>query len=651
MLKVLRENVKYLSWILWVIIGLFVLFVFLDFGSISRTRNAGSWAAKVGGTTISMIEYQRAEVEMDNRLRQQLGDQYTPDVAKQMQLPAQALSKVVNDKILLREAERIGLRVSDEEVRDAIISEPTFQDDQGRFIGEQQYAQLLPRIGYSAATFEQKVRDELLRHKLVLALAADLYISDAELERTYRDQVERAKIRYFEVPRSRFADVAVTQSEAAAYFAQHRQDYRLPEQREGAYLLVEGSRLLDQVKIGDAELQAYYKDHQDEWKQDEQVRASHILLLVNDKRTDAEARQQMEDIKRRIEKGEDFGVVARQVSEDPGSKANAGDLGFFAHGRMVKEFEQAAFTAAPGKLVGPIKTPFGYHLLKVTGRRAAGVQSFAEVREQIRSRLAFEKARQLAESRARDIASRLAAEKPKSAEALQALAKDNPGATFTATGKFSQQEPVPGLGLVPGFNAAFFAAKRGDPTGAIEIPRGWAVAYVQAIYPAHLAELSEVEAKVREQLITRKQQEKAIEALTRARQEIEQGKPFDQVGAGLSATVRESPEFGASGSIPGIGSSPQLTKLAMSLPPGRIGGPVADGQGAVLFQVTERKSWDPAKFAAAKEQTRQSLQQQKLNTLVGALVERRRLELGVDFNRQLLERQGIPVEGQQQDEG
>ena len=647
MLKVLRENVKYLSWILWVIIALFVLFIFADFGAgLGGTRDTVSWAAKVGSSTISRTEFQHSLRIMDNQYRRQFGEQYTSELAKQLQLPLRALDKAITDKILLREAERIGLKVSDAEVRDAILEE--FHDDQGRFVGQEQYTQVLQQNGYTVASFEEEIRQQLLKQKLASALRADLYVSDAEVEKTYREQVERAKIRYVEIPRSRFGDVAVPPSEAAAYFQQHRQEYRLPEQREGAYLLVEASRLLDQVKIGDADLQAYYDAHRDEWKQDEQVSASHILLQVNDKRTDAQAREQMEAIKKRIDNGEDFGAVARQVSEDPASKAGGGDLGYFARGRMVKEFSDAAFSATPGRLVGPIKSPFGYHLLKVTGRRPAGIQPFAEVRDQIRSRLAFEKARQLAEAKAKELARRVAAEKPKSAEALQAFAKDNPGVTFTATGKFSQQEPVPGLGLVQTFNAAVFAAKAGEVTGAIEIPRGWAVAYVQAVSPAHLAELSEVEPKVRQALVGRKQQEKAVEVLNRARQEIQQGKAFDQAAAELAVAVKDTPEFGASGPIPGLGPSPQLIKLALSLPKGQVGGPVADSRGAVLFLVTDRKSWEPAKFAAAKEQTRQSLQQQKLATILGALLERRKRELGVDYNRKLLESLGVPVDGLQQ---
>jgi peptidyl-prolyl cis-trans isomerase D len=647
MLKVLRDNVKYLSWILWVIIGLFVLFVFVDFGAGTGGRDNRSWAAKVGSTTISQGEYQHALALTESRYRQQLGDQYTPEMSKQMRLPLKTLEQLINLKILLREAERIGLRVGDDEVRDAVLASG-FRDEQGRFIGQDGYVRVLQSQGYTVASYEQDLREKLLVQKLVSALRADLYVSDAEVAKSYRDQVERAKIRYLEVPASRFAGVAVPQSEVAAYFQQHRQEYRLPEQRDGAYLLVETSRLLDQVKIADADLRAYYQGHQDEFKQDEQLRASHILILVNDKRGDAQARQQVEAIKQRIEKGEDFGAVAREVSEDPASKANGGDLGFFARGRMVKEFEDAAFSAAPDKLVGPIKTPFGYHLLRVTGRRPGGVQPFEEAREQIRARLGFDKARQLAEAKAKELVQRASAAKPKSAAGLQAFAKDNPGVTFMATGNFSQQDPVPGLGLVQSFNSAVFAAKAGDVTGPIEIPRGWVVAYVQAAHPAHLAELSEVEPKVKHAVTTGKQQEKALAALKQARQQIQQGKSFQQVATELAVRVQETPEFGAGGSIPGIGPSPQLVKLAMSLPVGQIGGPVTAAQGAVLFQVTERKSWEPAKFAAAKEQTRQSLQEQKLNSILGALLARRRQELGVNYNARQLESLGIPPDAQQQ---
>ncbi len=650
MLKVLRENVKYLSWILWVIIGLFVLFVFVDFGTGIRTgRNGTSWAAKIGDTTITQSDYQHSLNNLNQRYSQMYGEQYNEAMAKQMNVGFRALNQAVTQAILAREARRIGFKVSDEELRDTLLD--TFRDDQGQFIGDSRYQQTLQRSGWTVASFEEAERQDLLRQKLLSALEADLYISDTEIERTYRDQVERAKVRYFELPRARFADVVVPPTEVSAYFQQHRQDYRLPEQRDGGYLLVEPSRLLDQVQISDADLQAYYKDHQDEYKQDEQVRASHILAMVNDKQTDAQAKQKIDEAKKRVDKGEDFGAVARQMSEDPGSKANGGDLGFFGRGRMVKEFENAAFSVpadqikGAGQLVGPVKSPFGYHLILVTGRRQGGVQPFAEVAQQIRARLAYDKARQTAETKAKDLAAKLAGQKPKDTAALQAAAKDNPGVVFTEIKRLGQQDPVAGLGMAPSFTSAFFAAKQGTLTGAVEVPRGWAIAFVKTVYQPHNADLAEVEPKVRQALFTRKQEEKALERLTAARQEIEKGKTFDQVAAELGVPAKDSPEFGASGSIPGLGGSPQLAKLAMTLPVGKLGGPVTDASGAVLFQVLERKSWDPAKYAAAKDQTRRTLVQQRLSSIVAALIERRQRELGLEYNSQLLTSLGVAPDG------
>src|SRR5262249_20229662 len=327
-----------------------------------------------------------------------------------------------------------------EELRDALLNE--FHDEQGNFVGQQRYEDLLARAGYTVARYEEQRRQDLLVQKLYRTVSSEIYISNNEIERTYRDQVERARIKYVELPRARFGDVVVTPAQIDSYFQQHRQEYRLPEQRDGGYLLIEPSRLLDQVQISDADLQKYYKDHQDEFKQDEQVRASHILALTNDKQTDAQAKQKIEQAKARIDKGEDFASVARQVSEDTASKATGGDLGFFGRGKMVKEFEQAAFSATPGHVVGPIKSPFGYHLILVTGKRAGGVQPFAEVSQQIRSRLAYEKARETAETKAKDIARRLADQKPKGVEALQAIAKDNPGVTFTAVNALGQHHPL-----------------------------------------------------------------------------------------------------------------------------------------------------------------------------------------------------------------
>jgi peptidyl-prolyl cis-trans isomerase D len=645
MLKVFRDNIKYLSWILWVVIGLFVLFVFVDFGSGVRNRNAGggNTAATVGSRKVTITEFQRQYQQLEQLYGQIYGGQLTPEVAKQLQLPMQALSRAVNEQVLLAEAERLGLKVSDEELRDKILEQSVFVDEKGNFIGDDKYRQILAANKYTEASFETEMRNQILREKLNDALRNGIFIGDDEIEKAYREQVEKAKIRYIQVPRAQFAEVQPTPAEVSAFFEAHKAEYKLPEQREGAYVLIDPDRLRDQVNLTDPDLKAYYDQHPDEFKRPEQVHARHILIKAgeNAPRSDAEGKAMIEGIQKRIAAGADFAAVAKEVSEDPGSKPQGGDVGYFGRGQMVKEFEDAAFNAKPGEVAGPVHSPFGYHLIQALDRRPASVVPFAEAKEQIKARLAFTRAGELAQTKAKALAAQLAKDKPKSNDALAALAKSTPGATYAETGKFGAQDPIVGLGRVQSLNAAAFAIKKGEVTDAVQVPRGWAVLYLKDVYEPRVPQLADVEPRVRQALLLQKQQEAALQKL---KEEKAGGKTLDQIAADLGVAVKESPEFGAQGAIPGLGLNPQLARAALSLETGKLGEPMADAQGAILFEVKERKSWDPIQFAQAREQTRSSLEQEKLGQLLAALVERRKREIGVEYNRQLLDQFGIATD-------
>jgi len=641
MLKVFRDNIKNLAWILWVIIALFVLALAADFGASVRGRGQSGAAATVGGESVSLAEFQREYRQLQNLYRQVYGDQLTPEMEKQMRLPLQALDRAVNQKILMAEARRLGLTVSDAELQQRILQEPVFQDEQGRFVGEERYMQILQSNQLNPGNFEAEIRQELLLKKLSDALSANLYVGEDEIQRAYREQVERAKIRYLQLPRGRFAtEVQVQPAELNAYFNAHQQELRLPEQREAAYLLVNGYQMAAQVQPGEPEMRSWYEAHKAELTQEEQVRARHILVMVNDQRSDEQARQRIEAAKQRLQAGADFAAVAREISDDPASKNAGGDLGYFGHNKMVKEFEEAAFGAQPGKLVGPVKSSFGYHLLEVTDKRPGGTPSFEQVKEQVRARVSAERMQQLAESRAKELAGRLAKDKPGSAEGLRPLAQP-PGVTFAETGRFGAQDPVPGFGPSSPFSTAAFALKKGEVSQAVQVPQGWAVIYLKDVYPPRIPALAEVEPRVRAAVASQKQQQAVMQKLAAARRG---GKTLDQVAAELGAEVKETAEFDGQGTIPGLGYNPELVKAALALPAGQLGGPVADAQGALLFQVTDHKGWDPKQYASNREQTRATLVQQKLSHLQGALIEQRRRELNVEYDRQLLEQLGLAPE-------
>src|SRR5947209_3823928 len=604
MLKVFRDNLKNLAWILWAIIALFVLALAVEFGGNVRQANQGqNVAATVGSERVTATEFQRAYQSQYNRFHQMYGDQFTPELAKQMRLPLQALDQLIGQKILLAEARRLGLTVSDAELRDQILE--IFKDEQGSFIGQDEYVRRLQANRLSPGEFERDLRDELLVEKLTTALAANLYVSEDEIQKAYRNQVEKARIRYLQVPRARFAaEVKSSPADLAAYFQAHKAEFRLPEQRDVAYLLVDGNRAAGDVKVTDQDLQSFYDAHKADFTHEEQVHARHVLVQVNDQRTDAQAQARIQEAKQKIEGGADFAKVAAEYSDDAASKANGGDLGSFGRNRMVKEFENAAFNAPLHKLVGPVKSSFGYHLIEVLDKQPGGTQPFEQAREMIRARLTAERARDLATAKAKDLAARLASNKPRSAGDLKALTAQNPGVTFAETGKFSSQDVIPGIGRNPSFSAAASGLKQGEVS-----------------QPEQLA----------------------VEKLAAARQELAAGKTLDQVAAELGVQVKETPEFGGEGTIPGIGYNPELARAVMALPTGQAGGPVADAQGAVLFQVTDHKGWDPKQYATSREQTRAALLQDKLKLFENALVQQRRRELGVEYDKQLLQSLDVPV--------
>lgn len=648
MLKVFRDNLKHLKWILVFVVLLFVFFIWADFGTGIGNQGGGGpqVAAYVGDEEVTLAEFERQYRRLEGLYGQVYGGRMTPEMARQMGLPLQALNEAVSQKILLAEARDMGLTVTDEELRDSILQEQAFKDEQGRFIGEERYHEIVrQRLGYpSSAAFEEWLREQLLVDKLVNILMANLYVSDQEVEEAYRAEVERARIRYIQLPRARFAqNVQVTDAEVKDWFAKRTQEYRLPEQREAAYLLVDPAQLAAKVPMDEKAQRDYYQEHPEEFPRPEQVRARHILVKTEE-RTEAEAKQILEGARARLAKGADFAALARELSDEPAAKTSGGDLGFFGRGQMAGmagPFEEAAFSAQPGTLAGPVKTEFGWHLIEVLEKQPAGTQPFEQVRPMIGQRLAAERTAEMAEAKARELAQRLAKDKPKSADALKALANPADGVSFAESGPFTRQEPVSGLGFAPAFTDAAFALEKGGVSQAVQTPRGWAVLYVKEVKAPRVPELKEVEPRVRAAISRQKQQDLAVQQLRQAKA----GQTLDQVAAGLGLEVKESAEFGREGQIPGIGQNPELAKAAMALNPGQMGGPVSDAQGAVLFEVKERKSWDPIQFAAAREQTREQVRREKLNSLESALLEKRRRELDVRFDPAVLEDFGITEPG------
>ncbi len=641
MLKVFRDNLKKLAWILWLVIAVFILLVFVDFGRASRSQAPSNAAASVGDHEVTWAEFQRADKGLEQRFRQVYGDRFSPQLAQQLQIKRQAIEQLLNDEILLEEARHLGLQVTDKELRDKLLSIPGFTDAQGRFLSPELYQRVAQANGFpNPADLEAAVRRDMLLEKLRDVLSQTIYVADADVEQTYRDDVERAKIRYLQLPRTRFAQEAqVGQAALQGYYDAHKEELRLPEQRVIDYLLVDKAALRAQLEVSDQDLHTYYQAHQDDFTREAQVRARHILLLTGDERTEAEAKAEIETIKQRIAGGEDFAKVAREVSEDPGSAKQGGDLGYFGKGRMTPEFEKAAFGAQVGELVGPVVTPFGVHLIQVTDTRPGGAIPFEQARQSVRNRVVAERL----EPAAQDLASKLRQQVADAAEGQRAatmrrLAQENKAVTFATSAPFGREDVVPGLGRSPALGEAVFALDQGKlADGTIETPRGPVIVRLAEVKAPRLPPLSEVAATVRREVERAQEQKLAKQKLAEVKKAVEEGKSLDEAAKELGVEVTESAELGRSGAIQGLGVVPEINQAALAADQGAVIGPFETAQGAVVAQVTERKGFDAAEFAQRKDQIREQLAQQQTGRLLSSLVQERRRQEGVWYSDALVE--------------
>ncbi|HEV8630538.1 MAG TPA: peptidyl-prolyl cis-trans isomerase, partial [Thermoanaerobaculia bacterium] len=461
-------------------------------------------------------------------------------------------------------------------------------------------------------------------------------VTDQDVEQRYRQQAEKVKIRYVAIPFAASAgQVQVGDAELQKWFDQHREQYRVPEQRVADYLLVDQSAIERSLPIGEQELRDYYEQHNQEYGQPEQVHARHILVATAAAAATAQAR---------LAGGEDFAKVARETSTDTQSGAQGGDLGWFGKGRMVPAFEEAAFAAPLGKVVGPVKTQFGYHLIEVQERRAAATSSFAEVSGAIRGRLAAERAASEAEAKAKNLAAELTKAGGNVRQKMQELASQS-GVELGTTEPFGRQGAVQPLGMSPTLNAAAFQLKKGGVAEPQRSPRGWVVLHLADVKPPHLPPLAAVKEAVRRDAEQDKARQQAFERLQAARAKLGAGGSLDAVAAEVGLPVQESQEFGYGAVIPGLGYAPDLAKEAIAKPVGTLGGPTAVAGSAVLYQVSGRQGFDPAVYAQQKDGLRQQLEQEQLNGLVSSLVSARKQEMGVTYDPALLKSMGI--EGQQ----
>ena len=618
-LSFMRRHRRWLYVFLWLVIAAFII-LYVPALQQAEEGTPGEVMATVGGLPITVGEFQRGyyrQRQVYDRLYQGRLD---AAMMKQLGIEEQVFDSLVVDRLVELETKRLSLRVSTEALARAIATAPDFQDE-GRFIGTEEIRRRLELQGLSEEDFERSMRHRLLQDELQGLVTAAVSVTAAEAEREFRRRTEQVKVEYVLADFARFrAAIHPTEEEITRRFEQRREGYRIGEKRVLSYVLLDREVLRPRVSVSDRDLELYYQGHREDLRQEEEACASHILVRVRTAETteghpEEEARQLAQGLLSRLQRGEDFAVLARSSSEDPGSKAGGGDLGCFPPGRMVPAFDDAVLALEPGETSALVRTPFGFHIIRLASRREARIPPFSEVKERIRQTVTEDKTRELGEQIAQALSDALrrgrSIEEAAKAQAL-AVRKSTP---------FARGE-TPSPLAAPTLVARAFAMKVGEvEKEGFPLPQGAAFIALSEIQPSRLPNPEEARDRVREELIEEAASARAL-ALAREVRARAERQGLEKAATALGLVRKETPSLvGRAQPLGDLGTGLPLDEAAFSLPEGKLSDPVRAPSGWAVLRVLEKKPFDGAEYEKQKAQVLSSLRQQKQTELFRAYLQ------------------------------
>ena len=361
---------------------------FAFFGVESYVRNVGTGddVASIGDVKISQQQFQQALRDQRERLRTQMGAQFDPKLLDTPEARKTILDDLVDQRLLMLEASRNKMFASDDAIRRAIAGIDAFKVD-GRFSSER-YEAALAAQGMTPAGFEAQLRQDLTLQQLAGAVGQSGLMARAVGDRILAMQTEKREVQEFRIGLDANLDkVKLADDAARKFYDANGKQFETPEQARAEYVVLSMETIGAQLAVSDAEIKAWYDGHKDRFTQPEERRASHILI-ASEKLGKDKAKAKAEEILIEVRKNPaGFTDLARKNSDDPGSAAKGGDLGFFGRGMMVKPFEEATFKLKDGEVSGIVESDFGFHIIKLTGIHEGKEKPLAEVKGEIEAEL------------------------------------------------------------------------------------------------------------------------------------------------------------------------------------------------------------------------------------------------------------------------
>ena len=607
MISMMRDYARSLKIVLLIVVVVFILTsgVLFYFGSGPFGSGKSNAVAVVNGEEIPPERFKRAQANMMAAYARMARQQLTPELAERLGLSQQVMNDLVTEAVVIQGAADEGVRVSDDELRVTIQQIREFQEN-GRF-SRDEYLKVLRQIRLDPGEFETEVRRQLLRRKMENLIKQGVKVSDEELRQAYRQRHEqvRAAWAYGDV-KPAMAAVQVADADLEPYVKTHQPQFSQPERRRLQYVLLAPSP--QAATVSDAEVDAYYKEHGSEFDEPKRLRIAHVLVRVPPVGgSDAEnaAKAKVEDVIKRARAGEDFGKLAREISEDKASAVQGGDLGFVGPGELVAPFEQAAFALKKGDVSDPVRTPFGYHAIRILDVRDGGKTPLKDVAPKIKAALVAQKSERAAQARADEAKTALLGA-PDFAAAAKRLGLEAREATF------GRGDALGEAGRDPQLDEAVFGLAVGGVSAPLKTAAGYAVVKVAQQIPAGVPPLPEIRDRVVEAIKRERAEQQLTDKAKTLAATLAKGGDFAAAAKAEGFTTGSIPLFSRSDPPKERGGLPGGVLLAaLQTPAGQVAEPVRAEGGVYVVKTLERQPASPGGFDRERDELDKQVLEQK----------------------------------------
>src|SRR5262245_5609392 len=593
----MREYFRGLKFILVIIVVAFIATSVVYFGT-SNIGNTGSpnIVGTVNGEEISADRFRRAQASLIDQYERMTRQRLTPDMIDRLGLNQRVMNELVNDAMIVQVAAREGLEVTDEELRMRIQEMREFQED-GRF-SRDRYLRLLKQARLEPGSFEAELRRQLTRRKVEDLVKDGVKVSDAEVLEAYASRNQRVRMAWASLDTAPLmGGVTVADADLEPFVKAHQAQFTRPERRRVQFVIVKPP--VPAQAVSDEDAKAYYDKNSAEYTEPRQVHVAHILVRVppvGGSEAENKAKAKIEDVLKRARAGEDFAKLAKEVSEDTANAQQGGDLGFVRPGDLVPQFEQAAFALKKGELApAPVRTPFGYHAIKVIDVKEGGQTPFKDVADKIKVKLAAERAEAAASKQAASDQAKLVAAKDFSVEA-RTLGLD--AREFTV----GRGEVLPGVGRDPKIEEAVFNVSVGGTSAPIKVPTGYLIVRVLEQFPKGVPPLAEIKDRVIDAIKRERAETIAMDRAKALVASVAKGGDFLAAAKADGFTTGETPLFSRADPPKEVRLPGGALVAAFQTSTGQVSEPVKTPSAVYVVKPLERQPADTAGFDKQRDE-------------------------------------------------